>query len=100
MGGAPRMRSQDVCLGSYDAVFRENRANCQFALPFPQEGKMNRRAIIVVALVALIAAAYSTRISAIEPARLTLEDLTRVEALQATSLSLVGKWFALSWQGQ
>jgi anti-anti-sigma factor len=28
-----------VCLSSFDAVFRENQANCQFALPF-SEGEM------------------------------------------------------------
>jgi dipeptidyl aminopeptidase/acylaminoacyl peptidase len=61
---------------------------------------MNRRAIIVMALIAFSAAAYSDRISAIEPARLTLEDLASVEALQVPSLSPDGKWFALSWQGQ
>jgi hypothetical protein len=27
------MRSQVVCLDTFDAVFRENRANYQFALP-------------------------------------------------------------------
>src|SRR5262249_46555191 len=90
----------DVCFGSFDAVFRENRANCQFALPFPQEGKMNRRAIIIMALVALIAAAYSASISAIEPARLTLEDLAGVEALQAPRPAPGGQRVAFSWQAQ
>src|SRR5262245_16919808 len=61
---------------------------------------MNRRAIIVTALIAFNAVAYSARIFATEPAKLTLEDLAGVEALQAPSLSPDGKWFALSWQGQ
>jgi hypothetical protein len=26
-----------VCLGSFNAVFRENQANCQFALPFSEK---------------------------------------------------------------
>lgn len=51
-------------------------------------------------IIVRIAAAISARISAIEPSRLTLEDLASVEALQAPSLSPDGKWFALSWQGQ
>src|SRR5262245_53848949 len=61
---------------------------------------MNRRAIILTALIAFIAAAHSGETSAVEQARLTLEDLAGVEALQAPSLSPDGKWFALSWQGQ
>ena len=28
------LRSQEICHDSFDAVFRGNRANCQFALPF------------------------------------------------------------------
>ncbi|MBO0727246.1 MAG: hypothetical protein J2P52_16705, partial [Blastocatellia bacterium] len=65
-----------------------------------EEGKMNRRAVILIALIAFIAAAHSVRTSAIEPARLTLEDLASVEGAQSPSLAPDGKWFALSWQGQ
>jgi dipeptidyl aminopeptidase/acylaminoacyl peptidase len=61
---------------------------------------MNRRAVMVTSLIAFMAAAYSARISAVELARLTLEDLANVEALQAPSLAPDGKWFALTWQGQ
>jgi dipeptidyl aminopeptidase/acylaminoacyl peptidase len=61
---------------------------------------MNRRAIIVTALIAFVAAVHSAGTSAIEPARLTLEDLASVETLQTPSLSPDGKWFALTWQGQ
>jgi dipeptidyl aminopeptidase/acylaminoacyl peptidase len=61
---------------------------------------MNRRAIILTALVAFIAAAHSIRTSAIEPAKLTLEDLASVDGLQTPSLSPDGKSFALFWQGQ
>jgi hypothetical protein len=30
-------RSQAVCLDSFGAFFRENQANCRFALPFFEE---------------------------------------------------------------
>jgi dipeptidyl aminopeptidase/acylaminoacyl peptidase len=61
---------------------------------------MYKRAIIIMALVAFIAAAYYVKSSAIEHARLTLEDLASVEGAQAPSLAPDGKLFALSWQGQ
>ncbi|HEY7180542.1 MAG TPA: S9 family peptidase [Blastocatellia bacterium] len=61
---------------------------------------MNRRGIILTALIAFIAAAHSVEASASAQARLTLEDLAGVEGVQAPSLSPDGKWFALSWQGQ
>ena len=61
---------------------------------------MNRRAIIAISLIAFIAAAHSAEISAIEHAKLTLEDLASVEGVQAPRLSPDGKLFALSWQGQ
>src|SRR5262245_30946266 len=61
---------------------------------------MSRRAIIVTAFIAVIEAAHSVRTSAIEHAKLTLEDLAGVDGLQSPSLSPDGKWFALSWQGQ
>src|SRR5215813_3726663 len=40
-----------VCPDSFDAVFRENQANCQFALPFLRSTHMRRKILWTLLLV-------------------------------------------------